>query len=60
MSAKFLTVAQVAERWACDVSSVYREIQSGRLRALHIGEQAKRISLTELARYEDERTGVAS
>ena len=57
---QFLTVAQVAQRWACDASSVYREIQAGRLRALQIGEQAKRISLTELARYEDERTGLAS
>lgn len=57
---QFLTVAQVADRWACDRSVVYREIEARRLRALQIGSQAKRVSLAELSRYEDARTGVAS
>lgn len=57
---QFLTVAQVADRWACDRSVVYREIEARRLCALQIGSQAKRISVAELARYENERTGVAA
>ena len=57
MSAKYLPVAEIAERWSCDPSRVYREIAAGRLRALHIGDQTKRVSVSELARYENERTG---
>lgn len=58
--AQYLTVAQVADRWACARTVVYREIEMGRLRALQLGSQTKRVSQAEVARYERERTGVAS
>lgn len=57
---RFLTVADVAARWGCTRTLVYDEIRAGRLRALTIGTHAKRVSHTELARYERDRTGVAS
>lgn len=60
MSAQYLTVAQVAERWSCGKTTVYDEIKAGRLQALTIGAQGKRITVAELQRYEAERTGVAS
>lgn len=57
---EFLTVAEVADRWACDRSMVYDEIKSGRLRALTIGAQGKRVAADELARYERDRTGASA
>lgn len=56
---EYLTVAQIAERWACSRTVVYDEIRAGRLRALTIGKQGKRISAAELGRYERERSGTA-
>lgn len=53
----YYTVAEIADRWKCDRSSVYREISEGRLQALTIGRQSKRVSAAELARYEQGRTG---
>lgn len=55
-----LTVAEVAERWQCGRTTVYDEIKAGRLRALTIGAQGKRITVAELHRYENERTGGAA
>lgn len=60
MSAEYMTVAQVADRWSCHKGMVYDEIRAGRLRALTLGKTGKRISPAELARFERERTGVAS
>lgn len=57
MSATFFTVAQVAARWGCSKTMVYDEIRAGRLRAMTIGRQGKRISAAELARFERDRTG---
>lgn len=60
MTAEFFTVAEIAARWRCDKTMVYDEIHAGRLRALAIGKRGKRVSATELARFERDRTGVAS
>lgn len=57
---QYLTVAQIAERWGCGKTVVYDEIRSGRLRALTIGAQGKRVAVAEVERYELARTGVAS
>lgn len=57
---EFLTVAELAERWACGKTVIYDEIKSGRLRALTIGAQGKRVSSAELARYERDRTGASA
>lgn len=60
MSAEYFTVAEVAARWRCNKTQVYDEIHAGRLRALEIGRRGKRVSAAELARFERDRTGVAS
>jgi len=47
-------VAEVADRFDVDVSTVYREITAGRLKALRIGSGrgALRIPVSALAEYE--------
>ncbi|MFS4487759.1 helix-turn-helix domain-containing protein [Dietzia kunjamensis] len=57
---EFYTVAEIAAWWRCDKTMVYDEIRAGRLRAMTLGTNGKRIATAELARYERERAAVVS
>ncbi len=50
-----MTVKAIAERWDCHVGVVYRQIATGKLAALHIG-QGKRVPIAEVERFEQENT----
>jgi hypothetical protein len=51
---KYLSVPEVAERWACENKLIYAA--SGRLAALRIGRKLLRVALSEIERYESEQT----
>ncbi|NKV12202.1 excisionase family DNA-binding protein [Rhodococcus hoagii] len=53
--AKYMSVKQVAERWANNTMAVYRQVASGRLPALHLG-QTIRIPVADVLRFEAENT----
>lgn len=55
MSATYMSVAELAERWCCHRSIIYRQINAGHLAALHIG-QTIRIPTAEVERFETENT----
>jgi len=55
MSVAYMSVADVAKRWGCHRSIIYRQIDAGNLAALHIG-QAIRLAVTEVERFEAENT----
>ncbi|QDM56057.1 excise [Rhodococcus phage Sleepyhead] len=55
MNKTHMTVKAVAERWDCHVGVVYRQIATGQLAALHIG-QGKRIPIAEVERFEQANT----
>ncbi|AOD21322.1 hypothetical protein IM25_06540 [Rhodococcus sp. p52] len=52
---KYLSVKDLAVRWSCHRSIIYRQINAGNLAALHIG-QAIRIAISEVERFEAEYT----
>ncbi|WP_172826989.1 helix-turn-helix domain-containing protein [Rhodococcus sp. KB6] len=54
-----MTVKAIAERWDCHVGVVYRQIATGKLAALHIG-QGKRVPIAEVERFEQENTTAAT
>lgn len=53
--AQYMSVKQVAERWAINTMAVYRQVASGRLPALHLG-QTIRIPIADVLRFEAENT----
>lgn len=55
MSATHMSVADLARRWGCSREVLYRQIEAGRLKALHIG-QAIRVPVTAVEQYERENT----
>jgi len=54
MTARVLTVTELADRWRCHRQSVLDKIHAGDLHAFKIG-RAHRITLVEIERYEQGR-----
>lgn len=51
MDIKFYTAKEVSELLKCDISTIYKAIKAGELKALHIAKNAVRISESELQDY---------
>jgi excisionase family DNA binding protein len=49
---KPFTARMLADRWSCSESYIYRLIDTGKLRAFHLGGKLKRISWEEVCRWE--------
>ncbi len=60
MSAVFLTIEQVAERWQCGKKVVRGAIDRGELRVYPFSRKTIRIALDELERYERRLSGARS
>lgn len=54
----YISVKDLADRWSCPKSTIYQQIRSRGIAALHIG-QTIRIPLTEVERFERENTSGA-
>lgn len=54
-----MSVRALADRWDCNVSVIYKLIAAGRLSALSLGRQGKRIPIAEVERYESANTSGA-
>ena len=63
MTALFLTVEQLSQRWEYPVSSIQKKIRQGVIAAMNVGTPRSpiyRISLNEVERFESERTEARS
>ncbi|WP_139811696.1 helix-turn-helix domain-containing protein [Prescottella equi] len=54
-AARYMSAKELAERWATNTMAVYRQVESGRLAALRLG-QSIRIPIDEVERFEAENT----
>ena len=50
-----ISVKGLAQRWDCNLDAIYRQVKSGQLPALHIG-QVIRIPIAAVESYESENT----
>lgn len=55
MSAAYVSVKELAEKWGCHPAAIYKQVDGGRLAALRIG-QTIRIPLTAVADFERANT----
>ncbi|MFC7450504.1 helix-turn-helix domain-containing protein [Rhodococcus daqingensis] len=55
MSATHISVKDLAARWGCTKVAIYRQVESGRIKALRIG-QVIRIPLSAVEEYEHANT----
>lgn len=55
MTEKTLTPAEVAERYAVNIATVYGWIKEGHLKAVRLGRRTYRITAEALKAFEDER-----
>lgn len=56
MAGQFMTPRQVAERWACDPSTVRALIRRGELPAMRLGLDSWRVAVSAIEAYEQART----
>ena len=47
-----LTIAEVAERWQCSRDTVEHRIKTGKLKCLKLGPKLTRVTLEQIAEYE--------
>ncbi|MYV26410.1 excisionase family DNA-binding protein [Rhodococcus sp. DSM 6344] len=55
MAVLYMSVKELAERWGCNLSSIYRQVKSGRLPALHVGNTI-RIPIVAVEEFERSNT----
>lgn len=51
----YMSVKEVAERWNCDLTAIYRLVKSERIAALHVG-NIIRIPIAAVEVFEKENT----
>lgn len=59
MTAAYISVKHLAERWATNTMAIYRQVESEKLPALRLG-QSIRIPLAAVEEYERSNTSGAS
>ncbi|MCZ4615202.1 helix-turn-helix domain-containing protein [Rhodococcus qingshengii] len=55
MAALYMSVKELAERWNCDLTAIYRQVKARQLPALHVG-KIIRIPVAAVEEFERSNT----